>query len=59
VGYSDVVSVPKILAAMRNNPKGIRFADAMKMAKHYFGQPRRVRAPAITFLEAGRQVPVS
>jgi hypothetical protein len=25
---------------MRNNPKGIRFSDAMKVAKHYFGQPR-------------------
>jgi hypothetical protein len=32
--------VPKILAAMRNNPQGIRFGDAMKVAKHYFGQPR-------------------
>ena len=35
-----MASVPKILAAMRNNPRGIRFSDAMKVAKHYFGTPR-------------------
>lgn len=35
-----MASVPKILASMRNNPHGIRFGDAMKVAKHYFGQPR-------------------
>lgn len=35
-----MASVPKILAAMRRNPVGIRFGDAVKVAKHYFGTPR-------------------
>ena len=35
-----MASVPKILAAMRRNPAGVRFSDAVKVAKHYFGTPR-------------------
>lgn len=34
-------SVDEILAEMRSNPKGIRFADACKVATHYFGEPRQ------------------
>jgi hypothetical protein len=34
-------SVDEILAEMRNNPAGVRFADACKVATHYFGQPRQ------------------
>jgi hypothetical protein len=35
------VSVDEILAEMRENPAGVRFADACKVATHYFGQPRQ------------------
>lgn len=35
-------SVEKILAEMRNNPKGIRFEEALKVAEYYFGAPRIV-----------------
>ena len=34
-------SVDEILAEMRANPAGVRFADACKVAIHYFGQPRQ------------------
>ena len=30
----------KLLAAMHNNPKGVKFHDASKVADHYFGKPR-------------------
>ena len=32
--------VDEILAQMRSNPAGVRFADACKVATHYFGKPR-------------------
>ncbi len=31
----------EILAEMRSNPKGVRFADACKVATRYFGEPRQ------------------
>ena len=34
-------SVDEILAVMRTNPAGVRFADACKVATHYFGEPRQ------------------
>jgi hypothetical protein len=34
-------SVDEILAEMRENPAGVRFADACKVATHYFGPPRQ------------------
>jgi hypothetical protein len=34
-------SVDEILAEMRENPAGVRFADACKVATHYLGQPRQ------------------
>jgi hypothetical protein len=34
-------TIDAILAEMRNNPGGIRFADAMKICVHYFGKPRK------------------
>src|ERR1700733_475266 len=34
-------SVDEILAEMRRNPAGVRFADACKVATHYFGPPRQ------------------
>ena len=30
----------KLLATIRNNPKGVKFRDASKVAEHYFGAPR-------------------
>ena len=33
--------VEDILADMRKNPADVRFADACKVATHYFGEPRQ------------------
>lgn len=30
----------KLLAAMKNNPKDVRFSDALKVAERCFGPPR-------------------
>lgn len=30
----------KLLASIRNNPKGVKFRDASRVAEHYFGTPR-------------------
>jgi hypothetical protein len=32
--------VEALLASMRANPQNVRFADACKVADHYFGKPR-------------------
>jgi len=36
-----MADVEDILARMRENPKGIRFADLCKVCDHYFGSPRQ------------------
>jgi hypothetical protein len=36
-----VPKVEAILAEMRQHPAGVRFADACKVASHYFGEPRQ------------------
>jgi hypothetical protein len=36
-----MASVEDILARMRENPQGIRFADLCKVCDHYFGSPRQ------------------
>ncbi|WP_300344921.1 toxin HicA [Nesterenkonia sp.] len=33
--------IAKLLAAMRRNPAGVRFADLTKVCDHYFGEPRQ------------------
>jgi hypothetical protein len=33
-------SIDDLLAEMRTNPAGVRFADACKVATHFFGKPR-------------------
>jgi hypothetical protein len=33
--------IEDLLAEMRGNPAGIRFADACKVVTHYFGEPRQ------------------
>jgi hypothetical protein len=36
-----MASVADILAKMRKNPNGIRFADLCKVCDYYFGDPRQ------------------
>lgn len=36
-----MVGIKKIEAAMRANPRGVRFGDLMKLCEHHFGPPRR------------------
>lgn len=36
-----VARVDQIVAAMRSNPVGVRYADLMKVCVHYFGEPRQ------------------
>ena len=33
--------VDEIVEQMRQNPKGIRFADACRVCDHFFGEPRQ------------------
>jgi hypothetical protein len=37
-------SVSDLEADMQANAAGIRFADAARVAEHYFGEPRRAGA---------------
>ena len=36
-----MATVEDILAAMRRNPKGIRFRDLSRICDHYFGEARQ------------------
>ena len=38
--HTGVSQVPKIVAAMRANPRNIRYDDLVKACEHYFGAPR-------------------
>ena len=38
---SPVASVERLVEAMRDNPKGVRFADLHKVCIHFFGEPRQ------------------
>jgi hypothetical protein len=38
--HSRVPSVEKIVAAMRVNPRNVRYDDLAKVCEHYFGPPR-------------------
>lgn len=33
-------TVEKILEEMRHNPRNVRFRDLLKVAEHFFGEPR-------------------
>ncbi len=33
--------IAKLLADMRTNPRAVRFRDALRVAEHFFGKPRR------------------
>ncbi len=37
-----MASIKDILAAMRRNPKGIRFRDLCRVCDHYFGEARHL-----------------
>lgn len=39
----------KLLASMRANPKGVAFADAVKVAEHFFGQARQSGTSHLVF----------
>jgi hypothetical protein len=34
-------AIERLLVEMRNNPAGVRFAEAVKVCEHYFGKARR------------------
>ncbi|MDE0513790.1 MAG: toxin HicA [Gammaproteobacteria bacterium] len=36
--------IVKIIARMRENPKGVRFSELQKICRHYFGRPRRSKS---------------
>jgi len=36
-----VASIDNILAKIKQNPKGSRFAELCKVCDHYFGKPRK------------------
>ena len=36
-----MASTAEILKALRNNPKGVRFVDLVKVCDEYFGKPRQ------------------
>jgi hypothetical protein len=42
VSYRVTVTkaIEKRLAGMRSNPASVSFSDALKVAEHYFGEPR-------------------
>jgi hypothetical protein len=35
-----VPPIPKIIDAMKNNPRNVRYNDLLKVCEHHFGQPR-------------------
>jgi hypothetical protein len=37
---SRAEKVEHLVAEMRDNPRSVRFLDALKVASHYFGEPR-------------------
>ncbi|HMA91260.1 MAG TPA: hypothetical protein VKP30_01180 [Polyangiaceae bacterium] len=42
-------SIDKLLTKMRQSPTGIRFADAIKVAEHYFGAARQKGSSHVVF----------
>lgn len=36
-----MANTPALLVALRNNPKGVRFADLATVCDEYFGEPRQ------------------
>jgi len=44
-----VASIDKIVASMRQNPRGVRFNDLHKVCEHYFGGPRQTSGSHAVF----------
>ncbi len=44
-----MAGIAKILRAMENNPKGIRFRDLRKVCEHYFGEHRPSRSSHLIY----------
>jgi len=42
-------STEKLLARMRNNPKGMRYGDVFKVCETYFGTPRQSGSSHVIF----------
>jgi len=36
-----MASIEKLVAAMRGNPADVRFSDAKRVCRHFFGEPRQ------------------
>jgi hypothetical protein len=36
-----MANVDSLLKEMKQNPRGVRFTDAVKVATHFFGEPRQ------------------
>jgi hypothetical protein len=41
--------ISRTLAAMRNNPAGVKFGDLYAVCVHYFGQPRQKKSSHAVF----------
>lgn len=39
-----MAKIEEIVKQMRANPKNVRFSDACRVCKHYFGEPRQERS---------------
>lgn len=37
----DTMKIEDLVAAMRAAPQNVRFSEAVKVARHYFGEPRQ------------------
>jgi hypothetical protein len=46
----------KLLESIRNNTKDVRFSDAVKVAKSYFGEPRIVGSHHVFTVSGGTRV---
>jgi hypothetical protein len=44
-----LISFRLSVAQMRNNPKGIRFADAVTVCNHYFGKARQKSSSRLVY----------
>ena len=42
-------SIEKLLVHMRQSPTGTRYSDAVTVAEHYFGAPRRKGSSHVVF----------
>lgn len=44
-----MAAIDKLLAAMRRNPAGVRFEDAVKVCERFFGPPRQSGSSHVVF----------